>query len=62
MLRIVQETIQGNEKLITKLDCQIDLVAAQYEVELELLQTIDGVGENTALTIISECRYGHHSQ
>lgn len=54
MLKMIRETIGENEKLIAKLDQQIDLIAAQYEVELELLQTIDGVGKATALTIVSE--------
>jgi transposase len=54
MLKMIRETIEENEKLITKLDQQIALVASQYEMELELLQTIDGVGKDTALVIISE--------
>lgn len=54
MLKMIRETIKENEKLIGKLDDQIDLMAAQYEVELKLLQSIDGVGKNTALVIISE--------
>lgn len=54
MLKMIRETIEENEKLIAKLDTQIDVIAAQYQVELELLQTIDGVGKDTALTIISE--------
>ncbi len=54
MLKMIRETIAENEKLIAKLDHQIDLIALQYEVELELLQTIDGVGKDTALTIVSE--------
>ena len=54
MLKMIRETIEENEKLITKLDQQIDLIASQYEMELELLQTIDGVGKDTALVIISE--------
>ena len=54
MLKMIRETIDENEKLIAKLDTQIDVIAAQYQLELELLQTIDGVGKDTALTIISE--------
>lgn len=54
MLRMIRETIDENEKLIAKLDLQIDVVAAQYQVELDLLQTTDGVKKATALTIISE--------
>ncbi len=54
MLKMIRETIDENEKLITKLDHQIDLSVAKYEVELQLLQTIDGVGRDTAITVISE--------
>jgi transposase len=54
MLKMIRKTIDENEKLITELDQQIDLGVEKYHVELELLQTIDGVGRNTAITIISE--------
>lgn len=54
MLKIIRETIDENEKLIAKIDLQIDKSVAQYEVELQLLQTIDGVGRDTAITIVSE--------
>lgn len=54
MLKMIRETIDENEKLITKLDHQIDLSVTKYEVELQLLQTIDGVGRDTAITVISE--------
>lgn len=54
MLKMIRETIDENEKLIQKLDEQIAIVTARHQVELELLQTIDGVGKDTALAIISE--------
>lgn len=54
MLKMIRETIDENEKLIDKLDQQIDLSVEKYQVELQLLQTIDGVGRDTAITIISE--------
>lgn len=54
MLKMIRETIAENEKPIAKLDHRIDLIAAQYEVELDLLRTIDGVGKDTALAIVSE--------
>lgn len=54
MLKMIRETIDENEKLIDKLDQQIDLSVEKYQVELQLLQTIDGVGKDTAITIISE--------
>ena len=54
MLRMIRETITENEKLIAKLDLEIDRCVSQYQVELNLLETIDGVGRDTAITIISE--------
>lgn len=54
MLKMIRETILENEKLMAKLDVEINKAAAQYQVEMELLQTIDGVGKDTAITIISE--------
>lgn len=54
MLKMIRKTIDENEKLIGELDKQIDLSVAKYEVELQLLQTIDGVGRDTAITVISE--------
>lgn len=54
MLKMIRKTIDENEKLIVELDQQIDMSVAKYEVELQLLQTIDGVGRDTAITVISE--------
>jgi transposase len=54
MLKMIRETINENEKLIGKVDEQIDKVVEKYQVEMDLLQTIDGVGRDTAITIISE--------
>lgn len=54
MLKMIRETIDENEKLIAKIDQQIDLSVEKYQVELQLLQTVDGVGRDTAITIISE--------
>jgi transposase len=54
MLKMIRETIDENEKLISKLDAEIDIYAKKYEVELNHLETIDGVGRDTAITIISE--------
>ncbi len=42
------------ENIVTLLEKQIDEMAKRYAVEIELLQTIDGVGYDTAVTIISE--------
>lgn len=54
MLQLIKETIDDKEKIIAKLETQIDEAAKQYTVEIELLQTIDGVGKDSAITIISE--------
>lgn len=54
MLKIIKESIADKEKLIEKLEKQIDEAAAQYRVELELLQTIPGVAHESAVSIISE--------
>lgn len=54
MLQLIKEAIEDKEKIIAKLETQIDEAAKQYAVEVELLQTIDGVGKDSAVTIISE--------
>ncbi len=54
MLQLIKESLDDKEKLITKIEAQIDEAAEQYSVEIELLQTIDGVGKHSAITIISE--------
>jgi transposase len=54
MLKMIRKTIEENEKLITELEKQIDASVTKYEVELQRLQTIDGVGRDTAITLISE--------
>jgi transposase len=54
MLRLLQETIADKEKIIAKLEAQIDEAAKEYSIEIDLLQTIDGVGKASAITILSE--------
>jgi len=54
MLKLIKESIEDKEKLITKLETQIDEAAKQYSVEVALLQTIPGVAKDSAITIISE--------
>lgn len=54
MLQLIKESIADKEKLIEKLDKQIDQAAARYRVETELLQTIPGVAHDSAVGIISE--------
>jgi transposase len=54
MLNIIRRNIEDNERIIRELEKQIDKATAQYAVEIELLQTIDGVGKDSAIGIISE--------
>lgn len=54
MLRMMKESIADKEKLIDKIEKQIDELAKQYAVEIELLQTIPGVAYDSAVSIISE--------
>lgn len=54
MLRVMKESIADKEKLIEKIEKQIDELAKQYAVEIELLQTIPGVAYDSAVSIISE--------
>jgi transposase len=54
MLRVIQQSIADKETLIAKIETQIDELAKQYSVEIELLQTIPGVAYDSAVSIISE--------
>lgn len=54
MLRLIQKSIQDKEAFLLDLDEQIDRLAKEYEVEIENLQSIPGVGRQSAIGIISE--------
>lgn len=54
MLELARESIDVNQVLLLKLDLQIEKAIKQYEIELDLLQTIDGIGKDSAIAIISE--------
>jgi transposase len=54
MLNLIKENIEEKQKTIEKLDCQIEKSVQQYAVEIDLLQTIPGVGKESAVRIISE--------
>jgi transposase len=54
MLKMMKESIADKEKLILKIGKQINELAKQYAVEIELLQTIPGVAYDSAVSIISE--------
>jgi len=54
MLQFHKKRIKDTELLIDEIDNEIDKAAEVYRVEIELLQTIDGIGKDSAITIISE--------
>ena len=54
MLRTIKKSIVSIEKIIAEVEKQIDKKMSDYEQEIELLQTIPGVGKNTAQGIIAE--------
>lgn len=54
MLKLIQQSIQDKEALVDALENKIDEAVKAYEVEVGLLQTIPGVGKDSAINIISE--------
>lgn len=54
MLRTIKESISNIEKVIKKVEKQIDKQTKDYQVEIDLLQTIPGVGKDTAQGIVAE--------
>ena len=54
MLQIYKDSISDRERLIKRLDAEIDKATQAYQVEIDLLQSIPGVGKDSAITIISE--------
>jgi transposase len=54
MLQLHKESIAEKERLIERIDSQIDLATKEYQIEIELLQSIPGVGKDSAIGIISE--------
>ena len=54
MLQLYKDSIAEKERLIERLDDEIDKAVEAYRVELDLLQTIPGVGKSSAIAIISE--------
>ncbi len=54
MLNIIKKSMKEKEEIIEEIEKQIDVATAQYAVEIDLLQTIDGVGKDSAIGIISE--------
>jgi Transposase IS116/IS110/IS902 family. len=54
MLQLHKDSIAEKERLIERIDAQIDLATKEYQVEIDLLQSIPGVGKDSAVNIISE--------
>jgi len=54
MLQIYKDSICDKERQIKRLDTEIEKAAKEYQVEIDLLQTIPGVGKDSAISIISE--------
>ena len=54
MLKIHKESISDKEEQLKRLDTAIDKATESYRLEIELLDTIPGVGKDGAISIISE--------
>lgn len=54
MLRVIKMSIEGKERIVEALDKQIDACVKKYAIEIEQLQSIPGVGKESAIRIISE--------
>lgn len=54
MLQLLKDSILEKERLIERLDVQIDVATKRYQIELALLQTIPGVAKDSAISILSE--------
>lgn len=54
MLRTIKESIFNIEKVLKKVERQIDKQTKDYNVEIGLLQSIPGVGKDTAQGIVAE--------
>jgi transposase len=54
MLQLHKDSIAEKERLIARIEAEIDEATKAYQVEIELLETIPGVGKDSAISIISE--------
>lgn len=54
MLQLHRDSIIDKENLVKRIDDQIQEIVEAYQGELDLLQTIPGVGRDSAISIISE--------
>jgi len=54
MLQLHKRRITETEFFIDEIEKEIEKAVAAYRVEIDLLQTIDGIGKDSAIAIISE--------
>src|SRR5215510_10027490 len=54
MLQIYKDSISDKERQIKRLDAEIEKATKNYQVAIDLLQTVPGIGKDSAITIISE--------
>jgi transposase len=54
MIQIHKDSISDQEKILKRIYAEIDDATKSYQIEIELLQTIPGIGKASALVIISE--------
>lgn len=54
MLRTIKKSIKQIEEVIQEVEQRIDEEVKKYEVELELLETIPGVGRDSAIAMVAE--------
>lgn len=54
MLQLIKDNITDKENRITQLEKRIDEVAQKYSIDLANLETIPGVGKDSAISILSE--------
>ncbi len=54
MLQLHKDSIADKERLIERIEAEIEEATKAYQVEIGFLQTIDGVGKSSAISIISE--------
>lgn len=54
MLQLHKDSIADKERMIVRIDKEIDIATQAYQVEIALLQTIPGVAKDSAISIISE--------
>lgn len=54
MLRTIRQSLENIQKLVDKIDRQIDVQTKNYTVELELLQSIPGISKTSSVALLSE--------